>query len=130
MTTPTDRSRPFAYRLAIAIIRPLLLLFTRREWSGAENLPTEGGYVVCPNHYSYLDPLVFGHFLVDHGHAPRYLGKIEVFEAPVVGRIVRGRGPDSCLPRVGAGRGRVPGGCGGGAGRQGRGLLSRGHADP
>ena len=90
MTTPTDRSRPFAYRLAIAVIRPLLMVFTRREWSGAENLPTEGGYVVCPNHYSYLEPLVFGHFLVDHGHAPRYLGKIEVFRAPVVGRIVRG----------------------------------------
>ena len=49
----------------------------------------EGGYVVCPNHYSYLEPLVFGHFLVDHGHSPRYLGKVEVFKAPVVGAIVR-----------------------------------------
>ena len=90
MTTPTDRSRPFAYRLAIAIVRPILMALTRREWSGAENLPSEGGYVVCPNHYSYLEPLVFGHFLVDNGHAPRYLGKIEVFRAPVVGAIVRG----------------------------------------
>lgn len=87
--TPTDHSRPFTYRLAIAIVRPLLMVFTRREWSGAENLPVEGGYVVCPNHYSYLEPLVFGHFLVDHGHAPRYLGKIEVFRAPVVGPVVR-----------------------------------------
>ncbi len=89
MTTPTDHSRPFTYRLAIAIVRPLLMLFTKREWSGAENLPAEGGYVICPNHYSYLEPLVFGHFLVDHGHAPRYLGKVEVFKAPVVGAIVR-----------------------------------------
>jgi 1-acyl-sn-glycerol-3-phosphate acyltransferase len=90
VTTPTDHSRPFTYRLAIAIVRPLLMLFTKREWSGAENLPAEGGYVVCPNHYSYLEPLVFGHFLVDHGHSPRYLGKVEVFRAPVVGAIVRG----------------------------------------
>jgi 1-acyl-sn-glycerol-3-phosphate acyltransferase len=90
VTTPTDRSRPFAYRLAIAIIRPLLMALTRREWSGAEHLPREGGYVVCPNHYSYLEPLVFGHFLVDNGHAPRYLGKVEVFRAPIVGAIVRG----------------------------------------
>ncbi len=89
MTTPTDHSRPFTYRLAIAIIRPLLMAFTKREWSGAENVPDEGGYVVCPNHYSYLEPLVFGHFLVDHGHAPRYLGKAEVFRAPVVGAVVR-----------------------------------------
>ncbi len=90
MTTPTDRSRPFAYRLAIAIIRPLLMALTRREWSGAEHLPREGGYVVCPNHYSYVEPLVLGHFLVDNGHAPRYLGKVEVFRAPIVGAIVRG----------------------------------------
>ena len=89
MTTPSDHSRPFTYRLAIAIVRPLLMLFTKREWSGAENLPTEGGYVVCPNHYSYLEPLVFGHFLVDHGHSPRYLGKVEVFRAPVVGAVMR-----------------------------------------
>jgi 1-acyl-sn-glycerol-3-phosphate acyltransferase len=65
------------------------MLFTRREWSGAQNLPSSGGYVICPNHYSYLEPLAFGHFLVDHGHSPRYLGKVEVFRAPVVGAIVR-----------------------------------------
>ncbi len=89
VTTPSDHSRPFAYRLAIRIARPLYMLFTKREWSGAQNLPTRGGYVVCPNHYSYVEPLAFGHFLVDHGHSPRYLGKAEVFRAPVVGAIVR-----------------------------------------
>jgi 1-acyl-sn-glycerol-3-phosphate acyltransferase len=89
VTTPSDHSRPFAYRLAIRIARPLYMLFTRREWSGAENLPTQGGYVVCPNHYSYVEPLAFGHFLVDNGHSPRYLGKVEVFRAPIVGAIVR-----------------------------------------
>jgi 1-acyl-sn-glycerol-3-phosphate acyltransferase len=89
VTIPTDHSRPFTYRLAIAIARPLLMLLTRREWSGAENLPTQGGYVVCPNHYSYAEPLMFGHFLVDNGHSPRYLGKAGVFRAPLVGAIVR-----------------------------------------
>jgi 1-acyl-sn-glycerol-3-phosphate acyltransferase len=65
------------------------MVFTRREWSGAEHLPREGGYVVCPNHYSYVEPFVFGHFLVDNGHSPRYLGKVEVFRMPVVGSVVR-----------------------------------------
>ena len=49
------------------------------EWSGAQHLPPEGGFVVVTNHYSYVDPFVFGHFLVDHGCSPRYLGKVEVF---------------------------------------------------
>ena len=89
MTTPTDHSRPFAYRFVVAVLRPLLMVLTRREWSGAEHLPREGGFVAVTNHYSHLDPFVFGHFLVDHGYSPRYLGKVEVFRIPVVGWIVR-----------------------------------------
>ena len=89
MTTPTDHSRPFAYRFVVALLRPLLMVFTKREWSGAEHLPREGGFVVVTNHYSHLDPFVFGHFLVDHDYSPRYLGKIEVFRIPVVGWILR-----------------------------------------
>ncbi|MGL5850824.1 MAG: lysophospholipid acyltransferase family protein [Phycicoccus sp.] len=88
-TAPTDDSRPFAYRLAIAVVRPWLMLLTRRSWTGAEHLPTRGGWVVCTNHYSYLDVFVFGHFLVDHGRSPRFLGKTEVFRTPVVGAVVR-----------------------------------------
>ncbi|HET6968950.1 MAG TPA: lysophospholipid acyltransferase family protein [Ornithinibacter sp.] len=89
MTTPTDHSRPFAYRFVVALLRPLLMVLTRRDWSGAEHLPREGGFVVVTNHYSHIDPFVFGHFLVDHGYSPRYLGKIEVFRIPVVGWILR-----------------------------------------
>jgi len=88
VTTPSDHSRPFAYRFIVALLRPLMMLFTKRDWAGAENLP-EGGYVAVTNHYSYLEPLVFGHFLVDNGHTPHYLGKIEVFRIPFVGAILR-----------------------------------------
>jgi 1-acyl-sn-glycerol-3-phosphate acyltransferase len=89
VTNPTDDSRPFGYRLAIRLLRPLLMVLTRRDWSGAENLPTEGGWVVCTNHNSHLDPLFFAHYLVDHGRSPRFLGKKEVFDVPVVGAVLR-----------------------------------------
>ncbi len=89
MSTPTDNSRPFGYRFAIRVLRPIIVALTRREWSGAENLPTEGGWVVCPNHVSHVDPLAFAHFLVDHGRSPRFLGKTEVFRVPVVGAVLR-----------------------------------------
>lgn len=89
VTNPTDRSRPFAYRFVVGVLRPPLMLFTKRRWSGIENLPSGGGYVASTNHYSYIDPLIFGHFLVDNGQVPHYLGKIEVFKVPVVGHILR-----------------------------------------
>lgn len=89
VSTPTDNSRPFGYRFAIRLLRPLFMVLTGRSWSGAENLPTEGGWVVVTNHNSHLDPLLFAHYLVDHGRSPRFLGKIEVFKVPVVGAVLR-----------------------------------------
>lgn len=64
------------------------MVFTRRDWSGAEHLPSSGGFVVCPNHISHIDPFAFAHFLYDNGHPPFFLAKSEVFQVPVLGRLL------------------------------------------
>jgi 1-acyl-sn-glycerol-3-phosphate acyltransferase len=74
----------------VAVLRPLLMVVTKRDWRGAEHLPTSGGFVVAPNHLSYVDPLAFAHFLVDNGRPPFFLGKEGVFRVPIVGAILRG----------------------------------------
>lgn len=81
---------PFAYRLAVAIVRPLMLLLTKRDWRGWEHFPASGGFVVAPNHVSHVDPLAFAYYLYDSGHPPFFLGKEAVFRVPVVGAILRG----------------------------------------
>jgi 1-acyl-sn-glycerol-3-phosphate acyltransferase len=81
-----------SYRLAISLLRPLLMLVTKRDWRGAENLPDDGGFIVCSNHMSYVDAFTLAHFLVDSSHPPYFLAKESVFRIPVVGRIVRGAG--------------------------------------
>jgi 1-acyl-sn-glycerol-3-phosphate acyltransferase len=81
---------PFAYRFAVGILRPLLMVLTKRDWRGAENLPRTGGFVVAPNHVSHLDPVIFAHFMYDNGREPYFLGKEGVFRVPVVGAILRG----------------------------------------
>ncbi len=79
----------FWYRFVAAILRPILMVITRRDWRGTEHLPGVGvGVVVSPNHISYADPLTFAHFLWDNGRAPRYLAKESVFRIPIVGRII------------------------------------------
>lgn len=70
-------------------IRPLLMILTKRDWQGVENLPATGGYVLAPNHISHLDPFLISHFMLDHNIAPRFLGKDTLFTVPVVGWIVR-----------------------------------------
>jgi len=64
------------------------MLLTRRDWRGAENFPSSGGFVVCPNHISYVDPFAFAHFLYDNGHPPFFLVKSGVFEIPIISRLL------------------------------------------
>ncbi|HEU4512738.1 MAG TPA: lysophospholipid acyltransferase family protein [Nocardioidaceae bacterium] len=86
------QKRGWAFAFAVAIVKPLLLLFTKRRWVDGEKIPAEGGCVLVGNHISHLDPLTFAHFVYDHGRLPRYLAKATVFEVPFVGLIVRKAG--------------------------------------
>lgn len=70
------------------IIRPLLMVLTKRDWQGMENLPRTGGFVLAPNHISHLDPILISHFMLDNNIAPRFLGKDTLFDTPVIGWIV------------------------------------------
>jgi 1-acyl-sn-glycerol-3-phosphate acyltransferase len=79
----------FWYRFVAHVLRPVLMVTTRRAWGGFEHLPGVGiGVVVAPNHISYADPLTLAHFLWDNGRAPRYLAKESVFRIPVLGKII------------------------------------------
>jgi len=80
----------FWYRLAAVILRPVFTVITRREWRGAEHLPTDGGYVAAVNHISYVDPFTLAHFLFDNGHLPRFLAKESLFRTFFIGNVMKG----------------------------------------
>jgi 1-acyl-sn-glycerol-3-phosphate acyltransferase len=80
----------FWYRLAAVILRPTMIVLTRRDWQGAEHLPRTGGIVVVTNHVSHADPLAFAHFLFDNGRLPRFLAKEALFRVFFVGQVLRG----------------------------------------
>ena len=86
--TRPERRLPRSYRGIAAVVRPLMMVLTRRDWMGAENFPASGGFVVCPNHISYVDVFAFAHFLYDNGHPPFFLAKSGVFGIPVIGRLL------------------------------------------
>jgi 1-acyl-sn-glycerol-3-phosphate acyltransferase len=94
MSRDGGRRRPrrigFWYRLAVVILRPVLMALTTRDWRGTENLPETGGVIVVTNHVSHVDPLTFAHFLFDNGRLPRYLAKEVLFRLFFVGQVLRG----------------------------------------
>ena len=72
------------------MIKPLLFLLTKKDWRGTDNVPREGGIIVAANHVSEIDPLVVGHYLINHGRPPRFLAKAELFRKPPLKWIVEG----------------------------------------
>lgn len=80
----------FWYRLAVTVVKPLLLLFTKRDWHGADQVPQQGGVIIAANHVSTLDPLTIAHFLYDNGRLPRFLAKSTLFDVPFIGLVFRG----------------------------------------
>ncbi|KWW99633.1 1-acyl-sn-glycerol-3-phosphate acyltransferase [Carbonactinospora thermoautotrophica] len=89
---PRPRKTGFWFALAALLLRPLLMLLTKRDWRGTEHIPREGGFIVAANHISYFDPIALGHFLYDNGRLPRYLAKSGLFTIPVLGSILRSMG--------------------------------------
>jgi putative phosphoserine phosphatase/1-acylglycerol-3-phosphate O-acyltransferase len=81
---PQQAIMPFA--------RPELIPFARFDIDGTDNIPAEGPAIVVGNHRSYFDPLAMGLMLSKRGRPVRFLGKKEVFDAPIVGQIARAVG--------------------------------------
>lgn len=80
---------PRMTRAVVYTLRPLLMVTTRRDWRGGETFPKDRGFIVAVNHLSYTDPILFAHFLVDHGVVPRYLVKDTLMDHRVLGPLLR-----------------------------------------
>jgi 1-acyl-sn-glycerol-3-phosphate acyltransferase len=82
----------FWYRLAVVLLKPWLLLVTRRSWSGFEHVPAAGGVILAANHISYVDPLVLADSVAfSTKRMPRYLAKASLFRGNgLMGRTMRG----------------------------------------
>jgi 1-acyl-sn-glycerol-3-phosphate acyltransferase len=77
--------------LAFLVI-PFMRVISRYDITGAENVPATGSFVITPNHYSNIDPLVVGLSVWKIGRAPRYLAKASLWKAPVLGYFMQATG--------------------------------------
>ena len=82
------RPVPRTIRVIRFFLRPLLMVLTKRDWQGMENLP-EGGFVLAPNHVSHVDPFLISHFMLDNNIPPQFLAKDTLLSAKGYGWILR-----------------------------------------
>lgn len=111
---PSNRAFPRAARCADLMLKPV----ARLHYSGQENLPMSGGVIIAPNHISNLDWLVIGHFLSYSGRWPYSMARDNLFDKPVLGRILKSldqipvmRGSSRAGDSLSAAQARLEAGC-------------------
>ena len=91
------------YKIIKAIFKyPLKLIFGIRV-TCKENVPAEGGFLVCVNHTSMADVILIA---LAMKHQPRFMAKKEALSVPIVGAFLRSLGAFS-VDRGGADVGAV-----------------------
>ena len=81
-----------AYSFARMVLRPALRATTGRQWQGLEHVPPEGGCVIVANHVSLSDPISISDFIDSASRRPRFLGKAQLFDTPVLGTLLHSAG--------------------------------------
>ena len=93
-------------RLAMSFTHPFFLPFAKFDIEGVENIPETGPAIIVGNHRSYFDSMAMGVTIARTDRSVRFLGKKEVFDAPIIGQIAalmggirvdRGTGSDEPL---------------------------------
>jgi putative phosphoserine phosphatase/1-acylglycerol-3-phosphate O-acyltransferase len=66
--------------------------YARFDIAGVENIPATGAAILCGNHRSYFDIAAMSMTIAKAGRPVRFLGKKEVFDAPIIGQIATAMG--------------------------------------
>jgi len=93
-------------RLVLGFTHPALIPYAKFDIDGIDYIPSEGPAIIVGNHRSYFDPMAMAVAIARTERTVRFLGKKEVFDAPVIGqlaaamggiRVDRGTGSDEPL---------------------------------
>ncbi|WP_019534082.1 lysophospholipid acyltransferase family protein [Paenibacillus ginsengihumi] len=77
------------YGVMRSVFRIMFAVMFRFRAFGMENIPAEGGVVLCANHRSNWDPPLLGVALERKVH---YMAKAELFDIPVLGKAITALG--------------------------------------
>ena len=74
------------FKFAKFLAHLYIKIFYRVKYYGLENIPGEGGYLLCSNHVTGMDMLFLG---VKIKRMVNWMAKAELFKIPVIGWLIR-----------------------------------------
>jgi 1-acyl-sn-glycerol-3-phosphate acyltransferase len=87
-----SREKTLLWHAIAVLLLPLLTLMAKYVTIDGHKLPRRGAFILAPNHYSEIDPIIMGRIMWGLGRVPRFLAKASVFSNPVIGAILRASG--------------------------------------
>lgn len=87
-----ESARPNVFWPLAAIALPPLGLLVKLRVHRRDLLPQQGAFVLAPNHYSEIDPLITAVAVFRTGRLPRFMAKESLFKVPVLGWILKKTG--------------------------------------
>ena len=102
-----ETTQPSVFWILATIVLPAVNLAVRYRVTDARKFPQSGAFVLSPNHFSEIDPIVVGALAWKLGRAPRFMAKASVFKTPVLGWLLRKSGQIP-VERGGVARGNEP----------------------
>jgi 1-acyl-sn-glycerol-3-phosphate acyltransferase len=83
------RANLLVYAIVRGLFEPFFYIYFRYRRIGREHIPKHGPVIIAANHRSFLDPFVIATMA---GRPMYYVAKAEIFEIPIVGRLVSALG--------------------------------------
>ena len=77
------------YMRAHAVLAPMIRFFTGIRTHGKENIPGEGGYLLCANHIAVRDVILIG---VTCPRQIKFVAKKELFSIPILKTVITAMG--------------------------------------
>ena len=103
----SEKSRPSVFWVLGGLLLPVMNMAARYDVIDGHKFPRSGSFVLAPNHYSEIDPVVMGVVSWKLGRLPRFLAKASLFKIPVAGWLLRKSGQVP-VARGGSARGGSP----------------------
>ena len=88
-TPVTRRSAEIRWRVIAFLVLPIFGAMVKLRIREGSKLPASGPFILSPNHYSEIDPIVMGVVVWKLRRTPRFLAKASLFRVPALGWLMR-----------------------------------------
>lgn len=90
--TSPEKKKPGVFAILAFLILPLWSLMVQYRFTPQSKIPRTGPFILAPNHYSEIDPIVMGAAVWHLGRLPRFMAKASLFRVPVLKWLLKSSG--------------------------------------